>query len=314
VIADGRDVLEPQSTLIPRHAWTTNLLMLQYADVQRAPLRSRLDDVSPPPAAQRLEDAMKYLFARGSEAVLERFCWSRIVLAFDFDGTLAPIVARPDDASMRANTRARLAALADRYPCAIISGRSRADVRGRVAGIRLAAVIGNHGVEPAEGMATHAEVVARWRPVLEAQLGSVPGVEVESKGYSVAIHYRRSRAKRAAKAAIHAAIEMLHGAPRVIGGEQVLNIIPAGAPHKGIALQRLRAELGVDTALYVGDDVTDEDVFALDEPGRLLSVRIGRSTVSAAPYYLRDQFEIDGLLDRLLELRADPASLRQEDP
>lgn len=257
---------------------------------------------------------MKHLLTNGSEAVLERFSWSRVLLAFDFDGTLAPIVDRPRDARMRARTRARLATLAERYPCAVISGRSRSDVTRRLSGVRVAAVIGNHGVEPTRDMATHAAAVARFLPVLQARLASMRGVEIEDKGYSVAIHYRRSRSKRAAKAAIHAAIAGLEGTPRVIGGKQVVNVVPAGAPHKGIAVQQLRQDLGADTVLYVGDDVTDEDVFALDEPGRLLSVRIGRSSTSAAPYYLRDQSEIDALLDRLVKLRASPRGQRREDP
>ena len=83
---------------------------------------------------------------------------------------------------------------------------------------------------------------------------------------------------------------------RLIGGKQVVNILPAGAPHKGLALERARARLGCDTAVYVGDDETDEDVFALDRPGRLLGIRVGRKRSSSAASYVRAQAEIDRLL------------------
>jgi trehalose 6-phosphate phosphatase len=72
-----------------------------------------------------------------------------------------------------------------------------------------------------------------------------------------------------------------------------------------MALERERDRLGCDTALFVGDDDTDEDVFALDRPGRLLGIRVGRTPASQAPYCLRDQREIDDLLDRLIALRRD---------
>ena len=70
------------------------------------------------------------------------------------------------------------------------------------------------------------------------------------------------------------------------------------------ALISLRERETADIALYVGDDVTDEDVFELDQPGRLLCIRVGQSRKSAAPWFLRDQREIDMLLKKLVELRA----------
>jgi trehalose 6-phosphate phosphatase len=84
----------------------------------------------------------------------------------------------------------------------------------------------------------------------------------------------------------------------------VVNLVPERAPHKGDALLALRAKEGADTALYVGDDITDEDVFELDQPGRLLSIRVGQSKRSAAAYFLRNQREIDVFLDRLVKFRS----------
>ena len=89
----------------------------------------------------------------------------------------------------------------------------------------------------------------------------------------------------------------------MIPGIEVVNIVPADAPHKGIALERERFRLHCDTAIYVGDDETDEDVFALDQPGRLLSIRVGRKDASRADFYIHAQKDVDALLRLLVRLR-----------
>ena len=93
---------------------------------------------------------------------------------------------------------------------------------------------------------------------------------------------------------------------RVIGGTQVVNILPKGAPHKGIALERERDRLRCETAIYVGDDETDEDVFGLDQPGRLLTIRVGARAGSAASYFIRRQADVDELLRALIGARRRP--------
>jgi trehalose 6-phosphate phosphatase len=245
---------------------------------------------------------MRHVLAPAQRHVLERFARSRTLLALDYDGTLAPIVTDPDRAAMRASTRRLFGQVARAYPCVVISGRSRRDVAHRLQGIALAAVVGNHGLEPWHAKARPAREVRRWIPLLEEQLAGIQGVVIEDKGLSLAVHYRKSREKTKARAKILAAADRLDRA-RLLGGKQVLNILPAGAPGKGLALERVRVRLACDTAVYVGDDETDEDVFALDRPGRLLAIRVGRKRGSSAAYYIRTQAEIDLLLDRLLALR-----------
>ena len=248
---------------------------------------------------------MKYLLAQGNRAVLERHLRARVALVFDFDGTLAPIVSDPDAAQMRPRTRTLLRKVALRFPCAVISGRAREDVARRLAGSGVEWVVGNHGAEwswsPIDGHAVEA-LVHEWIAALAPRLEVIDGVVIEDKRFSLAIHYRRSREKKVAIAAIAEAVRGLEDA-RVRLGKQVVNVVPRGAPHKGIALQQVRTLLGCDTAVYVGDDTTDEDVFALDEPGQLLSVRVGRSGESLAAYYLEDQREIDELLKVMGEAR-----------
>jgi trehalose 6-phosphate phosphatase len=242
---------------------------------------------------------MRYLLAPAHRPLVEQFAWSNVLLAFDYDGTLAPIVDDPAAAQMRPSTRQLLERLAGRYPCAVISGRARHDALLWLEGIHLVNVVGNHGLEPWKDPERFEREVARWRARLQQELAPLAGVEIEDKRFSLAIHYRKSRAKQRARAAINAAVAAL-GDVRTIGGKQVVNVLPPEAPHKGLALERIRVEHGCDTAIYVGDDETDEDVFALDRPGQLLSVRVGASRRSQAAYFIKDQAEIDVLLEILL--------------
>lgn len=238
--------------------------------------------------------------------VLEQFAWSKTLLAFDFDGTLAPIVADPDNAAMRVTTRRLLAHAAALYPCVVISGRGLADTAKRLSGVPLRAVIGNHGLEPIRATRRALGEARRWVPLLERRLAGERGVTIEDKTYSIAVHYRHSRAKKRAREAILAAAQEL-GKTRIVGGKQVINILPIGAPHKGLALERARDRLRCDTAIYIGDDDTDEDVFALDQPGRLLTIRVGSTRNSLAAYSIRNQRETDAFLRVLIQLReSDP--------
>jgi trehalose 6-phosphate phosphatase len=251
---------------------------------------------------------MRYLLAKAHREVLEQYACSRTLLALDFDGTLAPIVADPGRAVMRRATRRILRKVARAYPCVVLSGRSRSDVERRVRGVPVAGVIGNHGMEWGGAPARTLREVRRWLAVLAGAVGCLPGVVIEDKGLSLAVHYRASRQKKRARQRILEAVGAL-GDVRLVGGKHVVNVLPAGARHKGLALVRARARLGCDTAIFLGDDETDEDVFSLDQPGRLLAIRVGRKANSAAPYYVRTQAEVDRVLSSLLAFRA-PAKAR----
>jgi trehalose 6-phosphate phosphatase len=245
---------------------------------------------------------VKNVLARAQASVIAPFAWSRTLLAFDFDGTLAPIVSRPAAARMRASTRRLLTRLASLYPCVIISGRALSDVAARVKGLGLHSVVGNHGLEPWKATRRIDERVRAWRPLFEKVLANEAGVEIEDKTYSLAIHFRRSRAKKRVQALVARTSATLEDA-RLIGGIEVVNLVPMDAPHKGIALERERTRLQCDTAIYVGDDETDEDVFTLDQPGRLLTIRVGRAPASSADFYIPSQRDIDTLLESLVRLR-----------
>lgn len=246
---------------------------------------------------------MMPLLSRKSGEVLAQLAWSRLLLAFDFDGTLAPIVEDRDAARMRARTAALFTKVCELYPCAVISGRSKADVLQRLGSAAVKHVIGNHGLEPGSTRKDFERDVARAAERLTSTFASWSGIDIEDKRYSLAIHYRKCRNKRLARQAINDAVGALPVRLRIVPGKLVVNVLPERAPNKGQALLALRALELADTALYVGDDATDEDVFELDQPGRLVGIRVGESSSSAASYYLRDQREVDELLAALVSHR-----------
>lgn len=250
---------------------------------------------------------MRDLLAAAGHDALRSLALARALLAFDFDGTLAPIVNDPALARMRPITRELLERAARLYPVVVITGRSQEDAMRLLRGIAIAEVIGNHGLAPWRRSEFLAARVARWVHVLRADLGCLSGVVIEDKVFSVAIHYRGAMGRKRAREAIVAAAARMSGV-RVVGGKCVVNLLPEGSPHKGLALQGAWRRLRCETALYVGDDEGDEDVFALDDPGRLVPVRVGARATSRAAFFLKSQQCIDDLLTSLIGMRAPAGS------
>jgi trehalose 6-phosphate phosphatase len=250
---------------------------------------------------------MKDLMNPRYRAALARFVGEHapaaVLLAFDYDGVLAPLVREPGGAYMRPRTRRLLARVARRYPVAVVSGRAWRDV-SRFIGPIVPTIVGNHGFELGRPVPVPASVIRRvrgWRRQLEAALAGVAGIHFEDKRSTLAIHYGLSRAWRRAERAVYEAANGLDGT-RIIPGKKVLNVLPHDFPSKGDAVRTLIARLGCDAALYVGDDVTDEDVFAVGAP-LVFGVHVGRGP-SLAPWHLASQDDIDALLELLLALRA----------
>ncbi|HEX5008254.1 MAG TPA: trehalose-phosphatase [Hyphomonadaceae bacterium] len=244
---------------------------------------------------------MRYLLSTATQPVLQQLALCRTLCAFDFDGTLAPIVDDPSQAALRDDTRRLLTTLAGLYPCVILSGRARADVAAKVCGIPLERIIGSHGAETELSPANGRPQVEEWKLIIERNINGTPGVWVEDKGHSLAIHYRQAPEKAAARRRILGATRELDQA-RIFGGKLVINISVSGDPHKGTALAAERARLACDSVLFAGDDENDEEAFAIS--GAVVGVRIGFKRTSGAGYYLRSQQEIDKLMTRLIELRS----------
>jgi trehalose 6-phosphate phosphatase len=246
---------------------------------------------------------MADILAARNRATLAAFAAANVLLAFDYDGTLAPIAPTPARARMRTTTRQLLTRIAQRYPCVVISGRRLDDVAKRLEGIPIWYVFGNFGHEPAPHGHRPPTRVGDWARRLTERLPTHRGLVIEEKAYSVTIHYRHVSDKRRAIAAIEDAVSDIPDA-RSIGGTQALTLLPRGGPDKGVALQQARRLFHCDKALYIGDDDTDEDAFASAPPDRLLAIRVGTKRISAARYRLPRQAQIDRLLRTLLALRS----------
>lgn len=199
-----------------------------------------------------------------------------LLLGLDFDGTLAPIVPRPEDAALLPAAHAALAAIAARADThiAVVSGRSLADLRRRVVLDRVY-YAGNHGleIEGPEVHRVHEEAVAArgtLEPLarrLEKELSEIDGVIVEDKGLTLSVHYRMvDDAAEGARVrdAVHACAGAYPGI-RLTDGKKVVEIRPDVDWNKGRAFRFLRETLeerfGRGPAVFIGDDRTDEDAF-----------------------------------------------------
>jgi trehalose 6-phosphate phosphatase len=253
---------------------------------------------------------MQDLFTRANLARLKRWVGKDTLLAFDFDGTLAPIVPSPEDAFMAKKTVMLAANLAALAKVAVVSGRGAADLRGRL-GFKPRYIIGNHGLEGLHAGADRggkklrqARAICRtWRRQLAKSLGRARGIEIEDKSYSLSLHYRHAPDRRVAKVRILAAVEALKPCPRIINGKALFNLVPDLAADKGTAILQIMKSAGARRLFFIGDDDTDEEVFALTALARagLFPVRVGRKRSSRARYFINRQSEINRLLEFLLE-------------
>jgi trehalose 6-phosphate phosphatase len=249
--------------------------------------------------------AEKMILSQRHMPVLAHFATSNVLVAFDYDGTLAPIVATPAAARMRLTTRRLLTNVARRYPCVVISGRRLDDLTKRLKRVPVWHVIGEHGFHSRDTTDTVAAHVREWVAQLRSRLPEQKGLVIEQKRHSVTVHYRHVRDKPRVLELLAEATHELRDA-RAIYSPEAINFLPNRGAHKGLALQQACRAFACDTAIYIGDDDTDEDAFASAGPERLLSIRVGMKRPSIAQYRLKRQGEIDDLLKVLIELRKRP--------
>ncbi len=242
------------------------------------------------------------IFADAPRTVLAGFAHANVLLAFDYDGTLVPIAQTPTAPRMRRTTRELLTRAAALYPCVVISGRALDDLSERLDGIPVWFLFGNHGLEPPQPGTSTLPPVTAWAARLEQELPADPGVLIEDKRYSLTVHYRQAKDKRRVIEAIDRILAELPDA-RAIGGTEAVSLLPRNAGNKGIALGQACRWFACDSAIYVGDDETDEDAFASVYPERLLTIRVGSEHKSRAQYHLDTQDDIDTLLQMLVDVR-----------
>jgi trehalose-phosphatase len=256
------------------------------------------------------------------DALLDRLRGRQPAVFLDYDGTLTPIVDRPEDAVISEETRDAVRRIARRCSVCVVSGRDRPVVQ-QLMGLDDLIVAGSHGfdiwspsggaIEREEGGEYHGllqQVTERLRGLLEPVQGSL----IETKRSSVAVHYRLVDASERprVKAIVEEALAEHPDALKVTPGKMVFEIQPKVDWDKGKAVLYLLEALGLDGAdvmpIYVGDDITDEHAFqAL--AGRGLGILVaeaddpevaGRTT--AAEFVLRNPREVKQLLEVLTGL------------
>ena len=221
-------------------------------------------------------------------------------LLSDIDGTLAPIVPRPEDATVPEETRALLRGLVEKgVRVALVTGRSLETARA-MTGVEGVAFAAEHGLrlwidgrtEVAPGLQGYAALVRRAERDLEPLVSNIPGVQVENKGPLLAVHYRRAKEPRATREAVLAAVERSAAARRfrLHEGRMVVELRPPLDVDKGTAAVTLIERLGLSGVVCLGDDITDIDMFAAAGRKRaagLAAITVAVVSEEATPALLR---------------------------
>jgi trehalose 6-phosphate phosphatase len=233
-----------------------------------------------------------------------------LLVASDFDGTLAPIVPEPSMAEASRETVVALRALSQmlQTQVAVISGRALRDLAARTGEIEDLHLIGSHGSEFEAGFAE--PLPAEARTLLERMKGFVAdvaartgGSRVEEKPAGLAFHYRNAD-EHAGAAAVTAILQGPGAWPGayVRHGKKVIELSVVKT-NKGEGLRRLRQRLGAAAVLFLGDDVTDEDAFET-LVGPDVGIKVGPGETRAR-YRAADTVEVARILARVAERRAD---------
>ena len=252
--------------------------------------------------------------------VARRLEGRRPAVFLDYDGTLTPIVARPELAVLDPATKAVLAELAARCTVGIISGRDLDDVRAMVGADGHLWFAGSHGFDIAspDGRRRDIEAGRDLLPQLDAAeaelrdaIAVVPAAWVERKRFAIAVHFRQTPVDEVPRLeAIVTEVAAVHPGLRMAGGKMIFELRPDIPWDKGRALRYVADAAGVDPeaelVVYVGDDVTDEDAFVAVR-GEGLGVVVGdEDRPTAADHRLADTDEVRAFLQRLLDDLPEP--------
>lgn len=239
----------------------------------------------------------------------------RPAIFLDYDGTLTPIVAKPELAVLSENMRATLQELAGLCTVAIVSGRDRPVVE-RFVGLEQLVYAGSHGFDIAGpgGLRKEHERAVEFLPALdeaesrlEAALSRIPGALIERKRFAIAVHYRLVAHEHLdiVRQAVEAAVSEVKPGLRKFGGKKVFSIRPSLDWDKGRAVLWLLQELGLDRPdilpFYIGDDETDEDAFAALRGHTGIGILVSNAPQrTAAHYVLSSPSQVGEFLGRLI--------------
>ncbi len=239
-----------------------------------------------------------------------------LFLLLDYDGTLCPIVSRPEMAVCPPQVRSLLEKLRDspKARVAIISGRALEDLKDKVR-VQGIIYVGNHGLEVENPAGTHRKMLSpkrqtelrRIRDSLETHLKSVPGILLEDKGPILTVHYRNApgkfipRVQKAVEEVLHPFPDRWQASP----GKKTVEVRPRVDFDKGKTVKeilKIRFPSGRPLPVYLGDDRSDEDAFrALGSQGISIWVGSGEA-ISSAQYFLRDPGEVREFIRRCEEI------------
>jgi len=259
---------------------------------------------------------VKHLF-EDWETIRIRILQARSLFIFlDYDGTLTPIVSRPELALCPSEVKRHLGKLRN-FPgvyLAIISGRSLEDLKGKVE-VSGIIYVGNHGLEIENPGGRHKKILSSARTKelkkitqnLWNSLKEIPGILFEDKGPILSVHYRNAPKKCFAK--IHQVLEnelqQWNNRWKMASGKMVLEIRPKVDFHKGKAVKEIMKtfpSVGL-LPIYLGDDQTDEDAFRVLK-GKGISVFVGMGKLSSeADFFLQNPDEVQEFLLRCQEVR-----------
>lgn len=198
------------------------------------------------------------------------------VIFLDFDGTLAPIVNNPEDACLSPEMYELMKKLLEQVTCVILTGRDRADIEKRI-DLRGMIFAGSHGYEIKgreldwvfeEGLASVAALDDAQNE-LETLLAGEQGVTLERKKFAIAVHYRHVPEEKAQNVVdkVQGVISQYRSCLKPGPGKKVLELKPNCEWNKGKALEwlmnKLNFDLNTHIPVFIGDDLTDEDAFAI---------------------------------------------------
>lgn len=237
------------------------------------------------------------------------------ILILDFDGTLSPIAQVPGRARLPEKTKQEIKNCLSRFPVVIVSGRALADIKKKM-GIKGLIYAGSHGLEWQIGKQYYCAGVsegARRQLALAINhfkkiLPKYPGMFLEDKRISLAIHYRKVKQSQLAgfKKEAREIIKSLNQKDlMLVEGKKVFELRPRLNWNKGHFVKFISRHLQLKQKkhllpVYVGDDTTDEDVFKMSQ--RTITIRVGKKKNSGAKYYIKNQKQINRFLAWLLSV------------
>jgi trehalose-phosphatase len=262
------------------------------------------------------EEGVKHLFEEWQNIQVRIQQALNLFLFLDYDGTLTPIVSRPELALCPPGVKRYLEKLRDLpgVSLAIISGRSIEDVREKV-GVSGITYVGNHGLEIENPAGRHKKILASARKRelkritqnLLNSLKKIPGILFEDKGPILSVHYRNVPQKFFTQVPLIVEAELQQWRKRwkMASGKKVLEIRPNINFNKGKAVKEILKTFPSQQVLpiYLGDDQTDEDAFRVLK-GQGISVFVGMGNLSSeADFSLQNPEEVQEFLSRCQEAR-----------